>query len=198
MAPTIANFASAEHADAKLKPDERLAQAKQLLADAGYGADKKLKISYSYTSNEDLKRVAVAVAGMWKRIGVETELLNREGRVHFAGLKSGDYEVGYVGWSADFNDASAFLYVLQSSTVNSNYSRYKNPAFDELMARAANEPDAKKRAELLRDAEATALKDQPIIPLFNGVTRNLVGAHVKGWVPNPVDFNLTRYLSVSR
>ena len=34
-------------------------------------------------------------------------------------LKSGDFEAGFVGWSADFNDASTFLYVLQSTTVNS-------------------------------------------------------------------------------
>jgi oligopeptide transport system substrate-binding protein len=198
VAPTIANYSSPQHPDAKLSPEQRLAQAKQLLAEAGYGPDKKLKLAYSYSSNEDLKRIAVAVAGMWKRVGVEAELLNRESRVHFAGLKSGDYEVGYVGWAADFNDASAFLYVLQSSTVNSNYSRYKNPAFDDLMTQAAHEPDAKKRNELLRAAEALAMKDQPIIPLFNGVTRNLVAAHVKGWQPNPLDFYLTRYLSISR
>lgn len=195
--PSTANYTSPANDDAARKPEDRLAEAKKLLSDAGYNAGNPLKLAYSFSSNEDLKRIAVAVAGMWKRVGVDAELLNREGRVHFASLKSGDYDVGYVGWSADFNDASGFLYILQSSTVNSNYSRYKNPAFDDLMARAAKETDIKARAGLLREAEVLALRDQPIIPLFNGVTRNLVSQRVKGWTPNPIDFNLTRYLSLA-
>ncbi|MBL8642431.1 MAG: peptide ABC transporter substrate-binding protein [Rhodospirillaceae bacterium] len=195
--PAIANYTPPVHPDASLTPEQRLAEAKRLLAEVGYGPQKPFKLAYSFSSNDDLKRIAVAVAGMWKRIGVETELLNREGRVHFAALKSGDYDAGYAGWSADFNDASTFLYVLQSSTVNSNYSRYRNPAFDALMGKAGVETDLKTRASLLREAEAMALKDQPIIPLFNGVTRNLVAQTVKGWTPNPLDYNLTRYLSLA-
>ncbi len=196
--PGVANYSAAAHPDAALSAEQRLAESKKLLADAGYGPDKPLKLAYSFSSNEDLKRIAVAVGGMWKRVGVEAELLNREGRVHFASLKSGDYEVGYAGWSADFDDASTFLYVLQSTAVNSNYSRYRNLSFDDLMAKAAQTADTKARASLLSDAEAMALRDQPIIPLFNGVTRNLVAQQVKGWVPNAIDYNLTRYLSVSR
>jgi oligopeptide transport system substrate-binding protein len=195
--PAVANYSAVAHPDAVLSAEQRLAEAKKLLSDAGYGTGKPLKLTYSFSSNEDLKRIAVAVAGMWKRVGIEAELLNREGRVHFASLKSGDFEVGYAGWSADFNDASTFLYVMQSTTVNSNYSRYRNAAFDDLMTKAAQTVDIKARASMLNDAEVMALRDQPIIPLFNGVTRNLVAQHVKGWVPNAIDFNLTRYLSVS-
>lgn len=195
--PGTANYQLPRSPDAALTPNERLTEAQQLMAELGYGPSKPFKLSYSFSSNEDLKRIAVAIAGMWKRIGVEAELLNREGRVHFAGLKSGDFEVGYVGWAADFNDASSFLYVLQSSSINSNYSRYRNPAFEALMVRAAQERDVKARASILQDAEMLALKDQPIIPLYNGVARNLVAPHVQGWQPNTQDFNLTRYLSIS-
>jgi len=195
--PSIANYHAWAHVDAAVTAPQRLDSAKKLLAQAGYGPGNPLKISYSFSSTEDLKRIGVAIAAMWKRIGVETELLNREGRVHFASLKSGDYEAGFVGWAADFNDPSTFLYILQSSSVNSNYSRYNNPNFDALMVRAAQETNAGLRAIVLQQAEKTALADQPIIPLYYAVTRNLVAPHVTGWQPNALDFNLSRYLSIA-
>ena len=194
--PGIASYSAWQPPDARLSTEQRLTQAMQLLADAGYGSAKPLKISYSFSATEDFKRIGVAIASMWKRVGIETELLNREGKVHFASLKQGDFEVGFVGWSADFNDAATFLYVLQSSSVNSNYSRYRNPVFDDLMSRAAQTRDVVSRAAVLRDAEMAALKDQPIIPLYTGVARNLVAQRVVGWQPNPLDFYLTRYLSL--
>jgi ABC-type oligopeptide transport system substrate-binding subunit len=118
--------------------------------------------------------------------------------VHFANLRQGEYEVAFVGWSADFNDASSFLYVLQSSSVNSNYSRYRSAAFDGAMNKAANMENAGARAQLLRQAEEIAMTDQPVIPLYFGVTKSLVSQRVVGWRANAVDVHLSRYLSVVR
>lgn len=192
----IANFPGWTHVDATLTLQQRLQTAAGLLAQAGYTKDKPLKVTYSLSATEDLKRIGVAIQSMWKRVGVETELLNREGRVHFAAMKSGDYEVGFVGWAADFNDASTFLYMLQSSSINSNYSRYDNPNFEALLGKAALETNVVARGLILQQAEKTALADQPIAPLFHGVTRNLIAPHVAGWQPNPLDFYLTRYLGL--
>lgn len=195
--PGIASYSGWTHVDAALTPQQRLETAKKMLAEAGYGPGKPLKLTYSFSATEDLKRIAVAIQSMWKRIGVETELVNRESRVHFAALKTGDFEVGFAGWAADYNDPTTFLYVLQSSTVNSNYSRYNNPAFDALVARAGKETAVVARSLILQEAEKTALSDQPIVPLFNAVTRNLISRRVQGWRPNPLDFYLSRYLSLS-
>jgi ABC-type oligopeptide transport system substrate-binding subunit len=80
--------------------------------------------------------------------------------------------------------------------VNSNYSRYNNPAYDALMKRAAAMENASARAELLRQAEEIAMRDQPVIPLYFGVTKSLVSQRVVGWRANAVDVHLSRYLSV--
>lgn len=196
--PDVAAYAPARVDFAATAPDVRLAEAKRLLAEAGYTADNPLKLTYSHSSNLDLRRIAVIVAGMWKRAGVETSLHNTEGKVHFANLRQGAYEVAFVGWSADFNDASSFLYVLQSSSVNSNYSRYRSAAFDGLMTKAANMENAGARAQLMRQAEEIAMTDQPVIPLYFGVTKSLVSQRVIGWRANAVDVHLSRYLSVVR
>ncbi|MCB2108950.1 MAG: peptide ABC transporter substrate-binding protein [Rhodobacteraceae bacterium] len=194
--PATAGYTPPEIADAVLTQDARIAKARELLADAGYGPGNPLRLTYSHSSNEDLKRIAVAIQAMWRRVGVQAELLNREGRVHFAALKDGDFEAAFVGWAADYNDAATFLYILQSTTVNSNYARYNNPAFDALMDEAAGEADGHRRADLLRQAEAMALAEQPVAPLYYGVTKNLVSTRVRGWELNPTDFHLSRWVSL--
>ncbi len=196
--PMVAGYTPPQMSDAALSPEARLAEAQRLLAEAGYTTAKPLQIIYSHSANLELRRIGVIIASMWKQAGVQASLFNTEGRVHFANLRQGDFDVGFVGWSADFNDASSFLYVLNSASVNSNYSRYHNPAYDGLLAKAAETENAGARAGLLREAEEMALKDQPIIPLYFGVTKNLVSQRVVGWRANPVDVHQSRYLSVTR
>ncbi len=189
--PALADFA-------EMSMDERREEAAQLLREAGYGPDRPLKLAFAYASAPENRRLAVIIAAMWKRVSVETVLHNREGKIHFSGLRQGDFEVAFVGWSADYNDASTFLYVLQSTTVNANYSRYNNPEYDALMIDAGQTANAAVRAELMRRAESLMLADQPIIPLYFDVTKYLVAWHVKGWVDNAVDAHLSRYLSIER
>jgi oligopeptide transport system substrate-binding protein len=133
---------------------------------------------------------------MWKRIGVQTTMYNTEGKVHFANMRQGNFEVAFAGWQADYNDPASFLYVLDSNTVRSNYARYRNPAYDALLARASNMENAGVRFGLLREAESLVMRDQPVIPLYHGVTKNLVAQRVVGWRANAVDVHLSRYLSV--
>lgn len=194
--PPTANYKPAPVDFAAWPVERRLAEAQKLLAAAGYGPDKPLRFALNYTTNQDYRRMAVVLAAMWKRVGVEVTLQNFEGKVHFANLRQGDYEMGLLAWVADVNDAGNFLYILQSSTVGSNYSRYRNPAFDALMDKAAVTTDLVARAGVLREAEAIAMADQPIAPLYFAVNRNLVRARVKGWLQNPTDVHPSRYLSV--
>ncbi len=60
---------------------ERLAEARELYARAGYSADKPLEVEIRYNSGEVHNRLAVAVAAMWKEaLGVETTLYAEEFR----------------------------------------------------------------------------------------------------------------------
>lgn len=196
--PVIANYTPPLADFAGLSMDDRRAEATRLLRAAGYGPDSPLNITYAYSSGSENRRLAVIIAAMWKRVGVETVLLNREGKIHFSSLRQGDFEVGFVGWSADYNDASSFLYVMQSTTVNANYSRYHSVEFDALMYEASQTADMSAREVLMRQAETRMLADQPIIPLYFNVTKYLVARHVKGWIDNPVEAHLSRYLSIER
>ena len=45
-------------------------------------------------------------------------------------------------WIADYNDPMTFLDLMKSDTGQQNYGDYKSPAYDALLGKADNEPDA--------------------------------------------------------
>ncbi|RMF14198.1 MAG: peptide ABC transporter substrate-binding protein, partial [Gammaproteobacteria bacterium] len=146
--------------------------------------------------SENHKRIAIAVAQMWKQLGVKVELFNSEVKVHYADLKQGNFDVARAGWIADYNDAQNFLYLLETRTGANNYGRYSNPEYDRLMQEAEQTADLKKRADLMRRAEALAMADQPIIPIYYYVSKNLVSKRVQGWQDAVNDIHRARWMSL--
>ncbi len=175
---------------------ERQKKAKELLAEAGFGPDNPLEFTLRYNTSENHKRIDVAVVSMWKAIGVKAELFNSEVKVHYADLKQGDFQVARAGWIADYNDAQNFLYLLETRTGANNYGRYSNPEFDQLMLDAEVTSDLQKRSEMMRKAESLAMRDQPVIPIYHYVSKNLVSKNVVGFEDNPQDIHRWRYVSL--
>lgn len=175
---------------------ERIKKAKALLKEAGFGPDNPLKFTLRYNTSENHKRIAVAVVSMWKSIGVEAELFNSEVKVHYADLKQGDFQVARAGWIGDYNDAQNFLYLLETRTGANNYGRYSNPEYDRLMLEAEVTSDLKKRAMLMQEAERLAMDDQPVMPIYHYVSKNLVAKKVQGFVDNPKDIHRWRYITL--
>ena len=64
---------------------------------------------------------------MWKAIGVQAELVNREVKVHYDELKQNNFDVARAAWVADYNDPQNFLYLLETRTGVQNYGHYSNP-----------------------------------------------------------------------
>ncbi|MFW2365031.1 MAG: peptide ABC transporter substrate-binding protein [Desulforhopalus sp.] len=195
--PGVAHYESASEVEWKGLPHgEKVKKAKALLKEAGFGPDNPLELTLRYNTSENHKRIAVAVASMWKSIGVKTELFNSEVKVHYADLKQGDFQVARAGWIADYNDAQNFLYLLETRTGPNNYGRYSNPEYDKLMLEAEVTFDLEKRSELLAKAEALAMRDLPVIPIYHYVSKNLVSTKVQGFVDNSQDIHRWRYVSL--
>jgi oligopeptide transport system substrate-binding protein len=197
--PGIANYGAPVAPDwAGEALSERERDARALLAEAGYGpAGKRLKVEIRYNSSENHKNTCVALADMWRRIGVETTLVNSDAKSHYALLQSGgDFEIARAGWLGDYSDPQNFLALAAGDNVGLNYSHYVNGEYDSLLRRAASERDLGARAEILAKAETIVLRDQPMMPLLFYLTKNLVSPKIKGWQANTLDRHLTRYLSI--
>lgn len=196
--PGTGNYSDPAYVDWMDTPyPERVEKAKAMLAEAGYGPDKPIKLTLSYNTSENHKRIAIAVASMWKQtLGVDAELFNSEVTPHYNKLESNDFDVARAGWIADYNDAQNFLYLLETRTGRQNYGRYSNPEYDKLMEQAATTTDMDKRAEYMREAEAIAMAEQATIPIYYYVSKNLVSTKVVGWEANVKDIQRTRYLKI--
>jgi len=179
-----------------MSQEEREAAAQKLMGEAGYGPNKPLRLQLAYNTSENHKRIAIALAAMWKKINVGIELVNTEVKVHYSNLRIGNFQMGRAGWIADYNDAQSYLFLSQTSTKQQNFSRFSNPEYDRLMDEASLTGDARKRAALLEQAEEILLDELPVIPIYFYVSKNLVSTKIVGWQDNPLDVEYVRNLSL--
>ena len=157
---------------------ERVAAARQLLQQMRLAEIRPPAIELRYNSDELHSRIAIAVARMWKEsLGIEVALRAEDFKVLLEDIDRGDVDVFRASWVGDYDDAFSFLPQVLRRAVSASACRARMPVerYDELLsARARNEGDLGRRRELLQDAEAAMLADQPVIPLYFYVAKHLV------------------------
>ena len=170
--------------------------ARDLLLAAGYDAANPLRVTLRHIAGADNKTVQLAIAAMWKEIGVQTELHHAELNAHFAALRQGDFQVAQAGWFGE-NNPEHYLELLMSSTGDVNYGRFSDSQVDALMNEAKRTVAVAERVALLREAEAAALALHPVVPLYSVTIRSLVHPRIEGWHPNSRNTHPARYLRLA-
>ena len=176
--------------------EQRIAKAKELMAKAGYGPDKPLKLEILYNTSENHKKIAIAIQNMWKQIGVDATLNNQEWQVYLDTRDNKQYDVSRAAWIADYVDPVTFLDLFLSDAGVRNDAGYNNPEFDSLVKESFNISDPKERLATLAKAEEIFLNDLPLIPILYYKTKHMVSKRVQGWAYNSLDFHMGRYMSV--
>ena len=131
---------------------------------------------------------------MWGQAGVRTHLAQSEIKSMIADLRRGDFDVALTG-AQDPTSYESFLDRFRAAS-SYNTGRYTSPAFEQAMDAAQQLADPRTRATALSRAETILQLEQPVAPLIQEIGRNLVAARVSGWVDNPIDIHLSRYLRV--
>lgn len=81
---------------------------------------------------------------MEKEPGVDVKLQNQEWKTYIDSRNTGNFDVIRASWVGDYNEPSTFLTLL-TSTHSGNISRFNNPAYDKVLARASTENTVKAR-----------------------------------------------------
>jgi oligopeptide transport system substrate-binding protein len=192
--PGIGGYRNGPQLDFKSMPyPARLAEAKRLMQEAGFGPFNKLTLTYLTPGNTDGKRLAAVFQAMARQIHVDLRITTADYALVLRAMRQGQYQLGYTNWLADFSDATNFLDLLRSDSPG-NYAGYRNAKFDQAIAMAANQADPARRTQQLQAAEQIALKDLPWLPTRFLSQTEAVGPRVGGYVQNQWDFNRSRWL----
>ncbi|WP_058910241.1 peptide ABC transporter substrate-binding protein [Entomohabitans teleogrylli] len=176
---------------------ERNAQAKTLLAAAGYGPQKPLKLTLLYNTSENHQKIAIAVASMWRQnLGAEVKLQNQEWKTYIDSRNSGNFDVIRASWVGDYNEPSTFLSLLTSSH-SGNISRFSDPAYDKLLQQASQETSNKARNKDYNEAEKILAQQAPIAPVYQYTNGRLIKPWLKGYpIENPEDVAYSRTMYI--
>ncbi|MEN0632002.1 oligopeptide ABC transporter substrate-binding protein OppA [Klebsiella aerogenes] len=172
----------------KWSQEKRNEEAKKLLAEAGYTADKPLTFNLLYNTSDLHKKLAIAVASIWKKnLGANVKLENQEWKTFLDSRHQGTFDVARAGWCADYNEPTSFLNTMLSDSSN-NTAHYKSPAFDKIIGDTLQVTDEAKRAELYAQSEQQLDKDSAIVPVYYYVNARLVKPWVGGYTgKDPLD-----------
>ncbi|MEL7694989.1 MULTISPECIES: peptide ABC transporter substrate-binding protein [Pantoea] len=175
------------------------AQAKALLASAGYGPDKPLRLKLLYNTSESHQKIAIAVASMWKKnLGVDVTLENQEWKTYIDSRNSGNFDVIRASWVGDYNEPSTFLNLLTSGN-SSNIARFSNAEYDAVLARASKETSDQARNSDYNRAEQILAAQAPIAPIYQYTNGRLIKPWVKGYpITNPEDVAYSRELWIEK
>jgi oligopeptide transport system substrate-binding protein len=132
--------------------------------------------------------IAENLQAQWQRnLNVHVNLENQEWKVFLKRLKTDTPMIFRLGWGADYPDPDNFMALFTTHSGNNN-THWGNLHYDELIAKAASEPDSRVR-QLMYDEAQRILTEQDvaIIPLFAGAQNILIKPYVEGLQLNAME-----------
>ncbi|PIE42423.1 MAG: peptide transporter [Gammaproteobacteria bacterium] len=195
VVPGVANAKPYIPKYAGLSQEKRLEMAKEFYQQAGYSKENPLELELRYNIGENHKKIATAIAAMWKQaLGVKTNVISEEFKAFLQTRKQKEKTQAFrAGWIGDYNDGNTFLELFLSNS-GLNDVGYNSPKFDKWMKQAAMEQDMDKRAQLMYDAEKDFIDSFSLMPIYHYVTRRLVNPKVKGYNINVMDHSRSKYM----
>ena len=193
--PGIGDYISPEPEWVAWTQAEREQEARRLYAAAGYSQDRPLRAEIRYNTSENHKKLALAIASLWKQVlGVQAVLVNEEWKVFLQNREQKVLtQVFRAGWISDYGDPYSFLEMFRSGHGQNDYG-YSNSLYDSLLDQIAAERIPARRRRLMQEAERMLLDDMPIIPVYTYVTKRLVDRHLRGWESNVMDHHYSKHM----
>lgn len=184
-----------EQVEAPLKAMVGKEDPKELLIkgmeELGLGSDPStLEVTFSLgDTNQWIKNYGEYYQQKFKEVlGVNVVLDFNEWGSFQSKINAGEYQMGYMVWSIDYNDPYAMLSLMRSdSTAIPTF--WANEEYDKLMDQAAVEMDEAKRIELYKQAETILMDEAPICPVVNEASNTYRYKYVKN--SNTMSFTST-------
>jgi oligopeptide transport system substrate-binding protein len=197
--PGVADYTPASLGWSRAQQFQREALAKRRYAEAGYSAENPVEIELRYNTSTPHRRLALAVAAMWREVlGAKVRLRNEEWKVFVGNRRQRAItQVFRGGWIADVDDARNFLDNFRAGSA-ANWTGYADPDFEALLDAADAAPSLAARSQKLREAEARLLSAHALLPIYFYTSKHLVRPEVEGFEANALDRHSSRFLRLAR
>ena len=140
-------------------PDD-IAEAKKLLALAGYGPDNPLKTTLKTYAVLDYPDAMQIVGEQFERyLDVEVELQPQEVGALFEQLGAGDYDLAVQGAGVPILDPSTMFSTMYTEGAGQNYGGWQNARINEINQLHLNTSDVAEHQALVREAEDILIKE---------------------------------------
>jgi len=148
--------------------DADIADAKKLLADAGYGPNNPLKVTYKALIVVEFVDVAQVVADQLRKVNIEATVKPVELATGLAEANAGDFEMLQVGEGPIVMDPDIMIQGVWMKGGVRNYSNWSDPRIDELYELQQRELDQTKRRAYVDEVSNIILKGEgpSIYPLY--------------------------------
>jgi peptide/nickel transport system substrate-binding protein len=149
--------------------------ARRLLAEAGFPEGFRVTLSAPNDRWPNDGRIAQAIAQMWTRVGVRTQIQAFPWTGFVPRRMRFEYAVQLAAWGSSTGEGSNFLANVVATrdrsrlTGANNNARFSDPAFDELLARASATLDDERREAMWHEAVARYAETEPYIQLIQYV-----------------------------
>lgn len=123
-------------------------------------------IKLSYNSGGGHEDIMSCIQADLIAVGLNVEQDTKEWAAYLQGLTDGDFQMGRMGWIADYPTLDNFIFPNFYSTADNNYSRYNNPEVDAAIDDARKIADEDERKDAYRKINQMVADDMPIIPIM--------------------------------
>ena len=172
------------------------AEAQKLLAEAGYGPGKPLKLAISTRAVARYVDIASFVIDQLKRVGIEATLEQVETGVWHPKLTRRDYDMAVNTTGIGPDDPDANLYENFKCGSPRNYSDYCNAEVDRLIDEQSQVLDPAKRLKAVQELDARLQLEGARLLLGWSKEYFLMWPYVKNLVPHQSVYNYGRMESV--
>ncbi|MDB4895626.1 MAG: hypothetical protein JWN15_1888 [Firmicutes bacterium] len=172
-----------------------LEKAKQLLQESGYGGE-PIKMGAPIGRYSMDKQVNEAVAGMFKKLGVNVQFEALAWSAFIAKANEGQYDVYFIG-QTDFtlNPTSHWRSMFYSQTAR---GKYNNPRVDQIIDQSAAELDDAKVIKLYQEGQKILYDDLAALPLYYEPQLIGVSKKLKGFVPRLDEYVIVNYAELTK
>ncbi len=173
--------------------------AREELEQSRYAGDIPTIVITEVGAGADASIDMQAFLEQWRNeLGIEVEVRQTDFATFLADQDAGRLQAFNAGWIMDYPDPESVMDLKFHSESALNDVNYANEEVDRLLEAARVEQDPDARLDLYRQAQSLIVDEAVWLPLYFGMTHQVVKPEVTGWFEPPMVIPRLRFVEVDR